>query len=266
MKAFGYLLAASSIGALASATECPVADAPTVAHQGDAVGSIEEHNGVNMYITSPEKMQATTKPGIAVLYLTDVFGIQLLENKLLVDSFARAGYMTVAPDMFNGTPAPSDLNDPGFNTTAFLELHSPNATDPIVESAISHIRGTLGIDRIATAGYCFGGRYALRFLSGCDGADLAFAAHPSLLEDGEISGITGPASVAAADGDELMPPERRGQIEAMLLQTGQPYQLSLYGGTGHGFAVRANISNPVEKFGKEAAFVQATRWFDTWGQ
>ena len=45
MKAFGYLLAASSIGALASATECPVADAPTVAHQGDAVGSIEEHNG-----------------------------------------------------------------------------------------------------------------------------------------------------------------------------------------------------------------------------
>lgn len=37
-----------------------------------------------MYITSPEKMQVTTKPGIAVLYLTDVFGIQLLENKLLV--------------------------------------------------------------------------------------------------------------------------------------------------------------------------------------
>lgn len=63
-----------------------------------------------------------------------------------------------------------------------------------------------------------------------------------------------------------MPPERRGQIEAILLQTGQPYQVSLYGGTSHGFAVRANISNPVEKFGKEAAFVQATRWFDTWGQ
>lgn len=45
MKAFGYLLAASSIGALASATECPVADGPTVAHQGDPVGSTEEHNG-----------------------------------------------------------------------------------------------------------------------------------------------------------------------------------------------------------------------------
>lgn len=45
MKAFGFLLAASSIGPLASATECPVADAPTVAHQGDPVGSTEEHNG-----------------------------------------------------------------------------------------------------------------------------------------------------------------------------------------------------------------------------
>lgn len=52
----------------------------------------------------------------------------------LADSFARAGFVTVAPDLFQGSPAPSDLNDPTFNTTAFLAAHGPDVTDPIVES------------------------------------------------------------------------------------------------------------------------------------
>lgn len=61
-----------------------------------------------------------------------------------------------------------------------------------------------------------------------------------------------------------MPPARRAQIEALLQATTQEYQVSLYGGTDHGFGVRANISDPRQKFGKEAAFYQAVRWFDAW--
>lgn len=53
----------------------------------------------------------------------------------LADSFARAGFVTVAPDLFQGSPAPSDLNDPTFNTTAFLAAHGPDVTDPIIEGA-----------------------------------------------------------------------------------------------------------------------------------
>lgn len=62
----------------------------------------------------------------------------------------------------------------------------------------------------------------------------------------------------------MMPPERRAQIEALLLKTGKPYQMSLYSGTSHGFGVRANVSDPQQKFGKESAFFQAVRWFDQW--
>jgi hypothetical protein len=42
------------------------------------------------------------------------------------------------------------------------------------------------------------------------------------------------------------------------------YQMSLYGGTSHGFAVRANVTDPEQKFAKETAFLQAVRWFDNW--
>ncbi len=61
-----------------------------------------------------------------------------------------------------------------------------------------------------------------------------------------------------------MSPERRALVEALLQKTNQTYSLSLYGGTSHGFGVRVNLSDPRQKFGKETAFLQAVRWFDTW--
>lgn len=148
---------------------------------------------VNMYISEPRDASQ-----VGVLYLTDVFGIQLEQNKLLADSFARAGYVVVAPDLFDGEPAPEDLDQPGFNTTEFLAAHSPDVTDPIIAAAVQYMREDLGLDKIAATGYCFGGRYAFRFLAEGKGADVAFAAHPSALQDSEIEAITGAVSVAAA--------------------------------------------------------------------
>jgi dienelactone hydrolase len=62
----------------------------------------------------------------------------------------------------------------------------------------------------------------------------------------------------------MMSPARKAQIEDLLKKTGLAYQVALYGGTSHGFGVRANVSDPKQKFGKEEAFFQAVRWFDTW--
>lgn len=62
----------------------------------------------------------------------------------------------------------------------------------------------------------------------------------------------------------MMSPERRSEIEGLLKQAGVPYQFSLYSGTSHGFGVRANMSDPQQRFGKETAFLQAVRWFDYW--
>lgn len=101
--------------------------------------------------------------------------------------------------MFNGTPAPGDINGtPDFNVTKFLADHSPEATDPIIASAIDFMRTELGVKKVVATGYCFGGRYTFRVLAEGKGVDVGFAAHPSLLEDAEISAITGPASIAAA--------------------------------------------------------------------
>lgn len=118
----------------------------------------------------------------------------------MADSFGRAGYKTIAPDLFDGQPAPEDINgDPNFNVTDFLYRHRPEVTDPKIARTIDFIKTELGIDTIAVTGYCFGGRYSFRVLAGGDsGVSAGFAAHPSLLEDGEIEAITAPVSIAAA--------------------------------------------------------------------
>jgi len=180
----------------------------------------------------------------------------------LADSFARAGFLTVAPDLFAGDPALGDINVPGFNTSAFIAAHGPDVTDPIIASTIDYLKKSLGVKRIGVTGYCYGGRYAFRFIGNGKGADAAFAAHPSLLDNSEILAIKGPAAIGAAENDGMMSPARRAEIEALLATSKQPYQVNLYSGTNHGFGVRANVSIPVQKFGKEGAFLQAVRWFD----
>lgn len=176
--------------------------------------------------------------------------------------------MTVAPDLFNGTPAPGDINVPGFNTTTFLNSHGPAQTDPIVAAGIAYIR-SLGITRIGATGYCYGGRYAFRAGGNLTspqggGAHAVFAAHPSMLTDEEISAIQGPASVAAAETDSMMPAARRTEITSLLQQSGKEYSFAVYGGTSHGFGVRVNGTDPRQKFAKEEAFLQAVRWFTVW--
>ncbi|KAK3986426.1 protein AIM2 [Cladorrhinum sp. PSN332] len=232
---------------------------------GQPVGKEFVHKNITFYISKPDPVSPRTRAraGDAVLFLTDVFGLALPQNKLLIDSFARAGYLTLGPDLFQGAPAPADINVPGFNTSAFLAAHSPSVTDPIVATAIEYLRDTLKVSRIGVTGYCFGGRYAFRFAAPGKGTNAAFTAHPSLVEDQEILGIGEPLAVAAADNDSLLNATARASMEALLGRTGQRYQVNLYGGTPHGFAVRANLSVPSEKYGKEESFVQAVRWFDT---
>ncbi|KAI0965593.1 dienelactone hydrolase [Xylaria arbuscula] len=249
--AFSYCVATSQ-------QDCPVADVSIIAHTGDSVGTEVVYNNVTLYATGSPSNRA-------VLYLTDIYGIQLLENRLLADSFGRAGYFVVAPDLFNGTPSTLDLNEMSpTQLKSFLATATPEETDALIAVGVNYLHNVKNITKIATTGYCFGGRYAFRWLSKGTEINVGFAAHPSNLQDSEISAITGAIGVAAADGDTMMPPARRSEIEALLLNTTQPYTLSLYGSVSHGFGVRANVSDPRQKFAKEQAFFQAVRWFDTW--
>lgn len=110
-------------------------------------------------------------------------------------------------------------------------------------------------------GYCFGAKYVVRGL-GSGIFDAGYVAHPAMVSTEELEAINGPLAVAAAEVDDIFPANLRHDWEALLLKVGIPYQINLYSGVSHGFAVRCDLSDKRQKYAKEAAFLLALEWFD----
>lgn len=144
----------------------------------------------------------------------------------------------------------------------WLPLHKTEIIEPILDAVIKSLRSEHGITRIGAVGYCFGGRYVVRYLATGKGVDAGFIAHPSFVTPEEVDGITGPLSIAAAETDQIFPAQLRRKVEDTLQNKKLPYQVALYGGVEHGFAVRTDLSIREKKFAKESAYFQAVRWLD----
>jgi dienelactone hydrolase len=103
----------------------------------------------------------------------------------------------VVPDYFKGDPAPADLvNLADFST--WISRHPASEVDSIIDTTIKYMRGNLGVKKLGSVGYCFGGKYVARFLAKGKGLDAGFVAHPSLTEKAEYEAISGPFSMAFA--------------------------------------------------------------------
>ncbi|OOG00466.1 hypothetical protein ASPCADRAFT_202327 [Aspergillus carbonarius ITEM 5010] len=226
-------------------------------HEGTPVGEVKKINDIDTYIVYPKDNKTPEK---AVLFLSDIFGL-FTNAKLVADEFANNGYLCVLPDLFNGDAIePAAMESGKFDIGAWFPNHQPTHVDPIVESTIKYIKGDLGVKRIAAVGYCFGAKYVCRFMK--DGQiDVGFNAHPSFVTHEELGAIQGPLSIAAAQIDNIFTTQLRHESEDTLIKTGQPWQINLYSGVSHGFAVRADLSNPHFKWSKEQAFCQAVAWF-----
>ncbi|KAF2429057.1 alpha/beta-hydrolase [Tothia fuscella] len=234
-----------------------------VVTSGNSTGTTKTIDGVSLYIAEPPNKQTD----VAILYLTDIFGVQLVNNRLLGDSMAKAGYYVVMPDLFNGDPIPLDAMGgriPAFDMAGWSRKHTTEMVDGIVASTIKTMRGQLGVKKIGAVGYCFGGKYVARFLAPGKGLDAGFTAHPSGVTVAEWSAISAPLSIAFGELDAANNVTQRAAAEAAFQRGNKTYQTNLYSGAEHGFAVRTDLSDRRKKFAQEGAFFQAVRWFDAW--
>ncbi|KAJ5143104.1 uncharacterized protein N7515_001891 [Penicillium bovifimosum] len=222
-----------------------------VKHEGEAKGRFQQIADVEVYISSPQR--ATKR---AILLLTDVIGHRFINAQLIADQLAANGYLVVMPDLFHGDPVL--LNRPAsFDLMSWLKGppgHLPSRVEPVVHAVLKEMKSNMGCERVGAA------KYAVRLLQPglCD---VAYVAHPSFVDAEELAAIKGPLSIAAAETDSIFPASKRHESEDILIKVGQPYQINLFGGVEHGFAVRADITKPTIRFAKESAFLQAVAWF-----
>jgi len=238
-----------------------------VKHDGTASGEMKSVGDVETYFAYPE--DKSTKKGL--LLITDVIGHRFINVQLIADQFAANGYFVVMPDVFYGDPIP--LNRPGdFDIQKWLKGeyptspkggHLPPTVDPIIDACLVEMRTKYGCEKIAAVGYCFGAKYVVRHLRPDQGKiDVGYVAHPSFVTEEELREIKGPLAISAAETDAIFPTEKRHESEVILKEVGQPYQINLYSGVVHGFAVRCDVKVQKEKYAKESAFLQACYWFD----
>ncbi|EHK46055.1 hypothetical protein TRIATDRAFT_88567 [Trichoderma atroviride IMI 206040] len=240
-----------------------MASHPRTLHEGDPKGTfLKIDGGINAYLATPSEENA--RKGVGILFIPEILGIYP-NSQLLADGFAAKGYTTLIPDVFNGDAIPLDRFPPadllswlakGFDGN---NPHTPEYVDPIIIAAIKKLR-ELGVSKIGAVGYSFGGKYVVRHFK--NGIDAGFVAHPSFVEEDELAALAGPLSIAAPETDRLWPAPQRHKAEAILVKTGQPYQITLFSGVAHGFGIRGDPDVRLQRFAKEQAFNQAVAWFD----
>ncbi|KAJ0108188.1 hypothetical protein J7T55_000153 [Diaporthe amygdali] len=230
-----------------------------VKHEGEPTGKIIKVGQYDTYVAEPKGKK---HDGAALLYIPDIFGIWQ-NSKLMADQFAANGYHTIIVDVFNGDVFP---NPPPQDVMKWIQEggdgknpHTKEAVDPIVEVGLKYLKDQ-GFTKIGAVGYCFGAKYVVRHYK--DGIKVGYVAHPSFVDEDELAAITGPLSISAAETDQIFPAEKRHKSEEILQKVGQPYQINLFSGVQHGFAVRCDLSVRVQRWSKEQAFYQAVGWFD----
>ncbi|KAJ3489189.1 hypothetical protein NLI96_g2310 [Meripilus lineatus] len=227
-----------------------------VRHEGTPAGKFEEVGGIRTYVATPTVDYPKDK---VLLYLTDIFGPDLLNHQLLADDFAINGFKVYVPDLFNGDACPADSLEPGssFDLMAWIGKHGADTTAPIFDAVIGALK-TQGITRIGTTGYCYGGRGCFD-LAIANRTNVTVVAHPSLLrvpEDLEAyeAKSQAPLLINSCQIDSQFPITAQEIADKLLTGFGPGYKRTYSAGCTHGFAVRGDLSDPVVKAGKENVF------------
>ncbi|KAI0263059.1 alpha/beta-hydrolase [Gloeopeniophorella convolvens] len=237
-----------------------------VRHEGVPEGKFVDIGGVKTYTATPTADYPNDK---AVIFLTDAFGVGLINNQLLMDDFARNGFKVHGPDVFGDDHAPFDLlvaMDPiKFDIPAWIERHPSVRTLPTVQKVISTLRSQ-GVTGFAAVGYCYGGRLTF---------DLAFTnetvvstvSHPSLLQPKDLERYfhdsRAPLLINSCEIDLQFGKEKQDLADEILGNDrfSPGYQRVHWPGCEHGFAVRGDMNDAKVKAGKEGAFENAVQWF-----
>lgn len=223
-------------------------------HEGSPIGKFETVFGLPTYVTG-----ASNPESRVIVILSDIYGHDYNNVLLIADQLAKSGkYQVYIPDILKGDPVPSPHGDLG----PWLENHTAEITTPIVQGFLSGLREKIGSSAfIGLIGYCFGAKYAIQQIGATGLADAAAVAHPSFVSIEEVEAIKKPLLISAAETDPIFPVELRYQTEASLAKIKAKYQITLFSGVVHGFAVRGDINDADVKYAMEKTVADQLQWF-----
>lgn len=247
-------------------------------HEGNPKGSTTKLGDLDCYVSAPK--DGSKKKSL--VFITDIFGWDVPNVRLLADEYAENGYYVYVPDFFQGDYVPVSLgkyiaplkSDPepsllekttgtaqvAASLGPWLAKHRESVSRPLIEQAVRDVKKEA--EKVGAVGFCWGGRYSI-LLAGKSSpvqVDASIANHPSFLSlPGEAEDVVKPVSVAVGEGDVMMGTDQSKQLKEILEKKGG--KVEIYDEEAcHGFSVRGDLNNEKEKKLKEKSLEQAIDW------
>ena len=263
---------------------------------GTPCGTTKELHGFSTYIASPPTQSGpptAAKNAPTIIVFTDAFGYLLPNNFLLADALAaKTGFTVLVPDIIPGggmSPTVIPLMDNFASPDAgvlskawafvramvhvipFFMRASPQSeksTIPCVKYARAVKKDLPAGAKLGIAGYCWGGYQALNIARQATESlpDAIFIAHPAKYEAAHAEEAVGKGvklSFAHA-GEDMSLPMKKIEETKKALDGSEAFDLRIYEGCAHGFAVRANPAKEREGEAAGEALEQVAKWFGRW--
>ncbi|KAJ6510712.1 Alpha/Beta hydrolase protein [Mycena sanguinolenta] len=231
-----------------------------VKHSGNAVGKSVTIANVPTYVSEPPPTTtASAGPKKVVLFFSDVYGPFYLNNQLLQDYFASQGFFVLGIDYFLGDASYKHTEE-GFDFIAWANASRVTA-EKITPKWLEEVREQYGADsKYCAVGYCFGGPFVMN-LAGTNDIVAAAFAHPGWLTEDHFKNLKHPLLMSCAESDFTFPTDLRRRAEDILVENKAQYQIQVFSGVQHGFAVRGDPQNPDARWAKEESARGIIGWF-----
>ena len=210
----------------------------TIDHDGNPTGKIETVAGLESYVTGIEYGYDKV-----IVVVTDILGHKYKNNQLVADQLSRVGkYLVVVPDLFYGDSL-SSIEEYMEKREQWGAAHGPHVTGPLVDKFLAAFREEKRPKFLAGVGHCFGAMFVVPNLKEGGLLDAGGIAHPSNLTPEDLDLIRKPVVIATGPNDPSYTQELINKSIESLTENKVWYQLTVFEGVQHGFAVRGDLTN-----------------------
>lgn len=229
----------------------------TIDHEGTAIGQYKTIGGLDTYQTGAEFGDDKI-----IVILTDIFGYKYNNNRLVADELSKKGKIQVlVPDILMNDPI-ADIQDYMSRADAWRAKHTVEATSAIIRGFLNEVKSSLNPSFIGGIGHCFGAKYVVLELAANGLLSVGGIAHPSNLQVEDIEAITKPLVISAAEVDQAYPAELMSKSIEILNKNNIHYQLTVFQGTSHGYAIRGDPTDGKIRYAQAKTIVDQIDFFN----